>query len=122
MARAAIRGPPSGQRLVEVIVNGLPVASRELPGDGQEHEFEFEVDVTRSSWIATRIFPHMHTNPIEVHVADKPIRASRDSARWCIETIQQLWRQREKNIAASERGAARIAFDEAIEIYRQRMQ
>jgi hypothetical protein len=64
----------------------------------------------------------MHTNPIEVHVAGKPIRASRDSARWCIETIQQLWRQREKNIADSERESARNAFDEAIEIYRQRMQ
>lgn len=110
----------TGQRLLEVVVNGVPVASRSITCDGQEHELTFDIAIDQSSWIATRIFPHMHTNPIEVHVDDKPIRASRDSARWCIETIQQLWRQREKNIAPAERAAAKQAFDQAIEIYRER--
>ena len=111
----------TGKRTLEVIVNGVAVASRPLDGDGETREFEFEVPLEKSSWIATRIFPHMHTNPIEVRLADQPIRASRDSARWCIETIEQLWRVREKNIATSEREAAKKTFDEAIAIYRSRM-
>lgn len=112
----------SGTRVLEVVVNGEPVASKQILCDGKEQEVEFEIPLAQSSWVATRIFPHMHTNPIEVHIANKPIRASRDSARWCIETIEQLWRQREKSIAASERAAAKKTFDEAIEIYRQRME
>ena len=111
----------TGSRLLEVVVNGEPVASKQIVCDGQEREIEFDIPLTRSSWVATRIFPHMHTNTIEVHVADKPIRASRESARWCIETIEQLWRQREKSIATGERAAAKKTFDEAIEIYRQRI-
>ena len=48
----------------------------------------------------------------------KPIRASRDSALWCIETIHQLWRSRQHLIPEPERAAARTAFDEAIAKYR----
>ena len=43
-----------GRRLVEVVVNGRAVASREVPADGREHALEFSVDVDRSSWIAVR--------------------------------------------------------------------
>ncbi len=62
----------NGQRTFEVIVNGVVVASRPIEGDGSEQELEFDIAVDQSSWIATRIFPHMHTNPIEVHVAVSP--------------------------------------------------
>jgi hypothetical protein len=99
-----------GTRRVELIVNGLPVAAREVPADGKEHDLTFTARIDRSSWVALRHFPQMHTNPVSVLVGDKPIRASRESALWCIETIQQLWRSRERVIAATERDAAREAF------------
>jgi hypothetical protein len=111
---------PGGERLVEIVVNGKPVASRSVPADGREHDLEFGVPIDRSSWIALRHFPQLHTNPVDVLVAGKPIRVSRQSARWCEETIHQLWRVRSRGIAASERGEAEQAFHAAVEEYRRR--
>ena len=65
-----------GQRLVEVVVNGQVAASREVPADGKIHNLEFLLPIERSSWIALRHFPQLHTNPVNVIVGDRPIRAS----------------------------------------------
>lgn len=108
-----------GKRKVELIVNGVPVAMREVPADDQVHEITFSADIARSSWVAVRQFPQLHTNPVNVIVADKPIRASRRSAQWCLACIEQLWRVREKNIALAEREDARRAYEAAKEIYRR---
>jgi hypothetical protein len=106
-----------GQRLIEIVVNGLPVASREIPADDQPHELKFDVPIEKSSWVALRQFPQFHTNPVNVIVAGKPIRASADSARWCIEAIDLLWKNREKNIKPTEQDDAKAAFDRAREKY-----
>ncbi|WP_395742304.1 CehA/McbA family metallohydrolase [Prosthecobacter sp.] len=108
-----------GKRKVELIVNGLPVATREVPADDHVHEIAFSADISRSSWVAVRQFPQMHTNPVSVIVAGQPIRASRRSAQWCLACIEQLWRVREKNIALPERDEARRAYEAAKEIYRR---
>jgi hypothetical protein len=102
-----------GERLVEIVVNGQAVASKAVPADGKLHELRFEVPIERSSWVALRHFPQLHTNPVNVIVAGKPIRASRNSARWCVETIDLLWKNRARNIAEHEREEARQAFDRA---------
>jgi hypothetical protein len=108
-----------GTRLVELIVNGKVMATAEIPADGEIHELSWSVPVASSSWIALRQFPQLHTNPVHVIVGDRPIRASRDSARWCIETIELLWENRESRIAADERDAARAAFERALTRFRQ---
>src|SRR6185369_10618218 len=90
---------PGGQRLIEIVVNGKAAAAREILADGQAHDLDFEIELRQSSWIALRHFPQLHTNPVNVFVSGEPIRASRASALWCIETIEQLWRTREKSIA-----------------------
>jgi hypothetical protein len=111
---------PAGKtRLVELVVNGQVAASKEVPADDRTHELEFKVNVERSSWVALRHFPQMHTNPVKVVVGDKPIRASRKSALWCIGTIEQLWRVRGQGIAAKEREEAEKTFKQAIEKYRK---
>jgi len=79
------------------------------------------VPVDRSSWIAVRILPSSHTNPIFAIVGGKPIRASRRSAEWCLIAVNQWWTQKSPQIRASERGDARKAYDHAREVYRQRM-
>ena len=109
-----------GERLVEVIVNGQAVASQAVPADGHDRVLSFRVPIERSSWVALRHFPQLHTNPVDVIVADQPIRASATSARWCQETIRQLWRQRENNITPAERNQASEAFEQALKIYDQR--
>ncbi len=60
----------------------------------------------------------MHTNPVNVLVGGKPIRASRRSAQWCIDSIEHLWAVRGRRIADDERMAASLAYDKALKIYR----
>ncbi len=109
----------SDTRTVEVVMNGQVVAKQDVPADGKPHDVAFTVAAMKSGWVALRCFPQMHTNPVNVIVGGKPIRASKDSAKWCLGTIEQLWRAREKNIAVGEREAAKKAFGEAIEIYKK---
>jgi hypothetical protein len=107
------------KRRVELVVNGTAVASQEVPADDQVHDLTFTAPIERSSWVALRHFPQMHTNPVNVLVGGKPIRASRKSALWCLGTIEQLWRVRNRGIAPHERPEAHKTFQRAIEQYRQ---
>jgi hypothetical protein len=111
--------PPGKTRLVEVIVNGRVAASKEVPADDKEHDLTFGIPIERSSWVALRHFPQMHTNPVDVIIAGAPIRASRQSALWCVAVIEQLWRVRESAIAAPERDEARRVFQWAIDKYKK---
>ena len=108
-----------GRRMVEIVVNGRVAAIREVPADGREHAVTFTVPVARSSWIALRQFPQLHTNPVNVLVAGQPIRAARESAEWALGCIDQLWRVRSRQISAGERADAEKAYDEARVIYRK---
>ena len=92
---------------------------KEVPADDKEHDLEFTVPIERSSWVALRHFPQLHTNPVNVIVDSAPIRASKKSAQWCEETIHQLWRVRQNAIAAKERPEADRVFQQAIERYRK---
>jgi hypothetical protein len=109
----------SGRRLVEIVVNGDPVASREVLADGREHPLEFSIPIERSSWVALRQFPQLHTNPVTVIVEGRPVRASRQSARWALACIDQLWQVRSRRIAPAERAEAERAYDEARAVYRR---
>jgi hypothetical protein len=111
--------PAGKNRLVEIIVNGVAVAKKEVPADDKEHDIAFEIPMERSSWVALRQFPQLHTNPVNVIVDGAPIRASRKSAQWCLGTIEQLWRVRESAIADAEREEARVTFERAKDVYRK---
>jgi len=106
-------------RTVELVVNGEVVERRRVPADDKIHEVKFETKIERSSWVALREFPQMHTNPVNVLVAGKPIRVSRRSAQWCIDSIEHLWAVRGRRIADDERMAASLAYDKALKIYRK---
>lgn len=109
-----------GKRLIEIVRNGEVVARVEVPADGDIHDLEFTVPVDRSSWIALREFPQLHTNPVDVLVGGRPIRASANSARWCAESVELLWENRHRHIAESERAAARAAYDRALAEFQTR--
>jgi hypothetical protein len=108
-----------GERIVEIVVNGNVAAQKTVPADGAIHELEFEIPIKRSSWVALRQFPQLHTNPVSVLVSGQPIRASRSSARWCIEMTELLWKNRERNITPAERQQAKETFQRALARYRQ---
>jgi hypothetical protein len=111
--------PDGNTRLVELIVNGESIASQKVPADDKEHELTFTLPIEKSSWLALRHFPQMHTNPVDVIVNEMPIRASRKSALWAIGTIEQLWRVRNGVIAPQERAEAERVFQWAIGRYQK---
>jgi hypothetical protein len=104
---------------VEAIVNAYPVAKKEIVADGSLQDVTFDVPVERSSWVALRIFPSVHTNPVFVTVGDRPIRASRRSAEWCLRGVDQCWKEKQQFYAAAEKDEAVKAYDHARAVYRQ---
>jgi hypothetical protein len=104
---------------VEVVVNGQPVASKEIVADGSEQDVTFRVPIQSSGWVALRIFPSSHTNPVFVLVGDKPIRASKRSAEWCLKAVDQCWKQKKRQIRKEEQAAAEKAYDQARDAYKK---
>jgi len=104
---------------VELVMNGRPVARKNIVADGSIHEVAFDQPVERSSWLAVRILGSSHTNPVFVLVDEKSIRASRESARWCLAGVNQCWSQKAPKISKAELPDAKAAYDHAREVYTQ---
>jgi hypothetical protein len=81
----------------------------------------FDIRLESSSWIAARVLPSAHTNPVFALVGAKPIRASRESIRWCINAVNQCWSQKAPKIRDNEIAAARRAYDHARQVYQDRL-
>ncbi|MDB6030042.1 MAG: hypothetical protein JWM16_380 [Verrucomicrobiales bacterium] len=105
---------------VEILVNGKAVARKEIEADGKLQEISFDVPIERSSWVALRILPSSHTNPIFVLVDGKPIR-SRRSLEWCLKAVDQCWSQKERFIRRVEMEDAKEAYAHARTIYKSRL-
>ncbi len=104
---------------VEVVVNGSPVAREEITADGSFQDLSFDVKLDKSSWVALRIYPSSHTNPVFVVVDGKPIRTSKKSAEWCLKSVDQCWSQKIKAMRKEELAAAEAAYDVARKAYRK---
>jgi hypothetical protein len=102
---------------VELIVNGQAVQRREIEADGSIHDLTFRYTPERSSWVALRIFPSSHTNPVFVELDGQPIRASRRSAQWCLRAVDVCWEKKSPNIRAAERDEAAAAYEHARQAY-----
>ena len=113
--RARIKG--TREVALEVIVNGQAVATRRILADGVLRDVAFDIAIERSSWVALRILPSSHTNPIFVMVGGQPVRASRKSAEWCLKAVDQCWRQKSPQISAKERPEAEKAYEHARQVY-----
>ncbi|MBA3314842.1 MAG: CehA/McbA family metallohydrolase [Planctomycetaceae bacterium] len=104
---------------VELIVNGYVADQQDLVADGTPRDLEFDAQLDRSSWVAVRVFPHAHTNPIFAIVDGKPIRPSKESAEWCLKGVEQCWSQKLRTYREEEREGAKTAYDHAREAYQQ---
>lgn len=107
---------------VELIVNGVAVERREIDADGKTRDMTFQYQVQRSSWIAVRILPSSHTNPIFVMVGDKPIRASRKSAEWCLKAVDQCYQQKQRRVRLEDQPDFERTYEAARQAYKQRIQ
>ena len=115
--RARVTG--TRQVPVELIVNGYPVAKKLIAADGTIQNVNFDVPIERSSWVAMRILPSSHTNPIFVLVDGKPIRASRRSAEWCLKGVDQCASQKIRFMKDNEKPDFRAAYDHARAAYQK---
>jgi hypothetical protein len=107
---------------VELLVNGVPVATQRIPADGEMRQVSFaNVKIERSSWVALRILPSSHSNPVFVMVGDKPVRASRRSIDWCLKGVDVCWNQKARTYKPEEMETARAAYEHARQVYRQRL-
>jgi len=102
---------------VELIVNGQSVETIEIDASGDIQELKFQYTPQFSSWVALRIFPSCHTNPVFVEVDGKPIRASKRSARWCLEAVDVCWESKVERIREGEREEAAAAYEVARQAY-----
>jgi len=101
---------------VELIVNGSPVEKKEILADGKWQDVKFTYPISKSGWVAVRIYGSAHTNPIFVIVDGKPI-AEKKSAQWCREAVDQCWKMKKEQIRADEQAAAQQAYDHARKVY-----
>lgn len=104
---------------VEVIVNGKVAATRRIVADGSEQRIQADVALTSSSWVAIRILPALHSQPVFVLLGGRPIRASRASADWCLQCLAELERTQIPRIARGERDAAKAAYAHARQSFEQ---
>lgn len=101
---------------VELIVNGEPVDTTEIAADGNWKDVSFTYPVSNSSWMALRIYPSSHTNPVFVIVNDKPVHI-RKSAEWCRQAVDQCWKMKQSNIRQEEHAAAEATYNKARNMY-----
>ncbi len=100
------RVPGTREVPVEFLVNGRVVATTRVVADGNPHDLRVTLPVARSGWIAARILPSSHTNPVFVTVDRQPMRPAMASARWALEAVEKCWKQKARKIRESERAAA----------------
>ena len=106
---------------VELIVNGEVAERTEIEADGQVKELSWNIELKQSSWLAVRILPSVHTNPIFAIVDGQPIRANRQSAQWCRDAVDVCWERKRNQIRESERDTAAAAYQKAREIFDARI-
>ncbi len=97
-------------------MNGEPVDTTEITADAKWNNVVFDYAITRSSWVALRIYGSSHTNPVFVIADNKPIRELK-SAQWCRQAVDQCWKNKQGNIRQEERPAAEAAYNNARAIY-----
>ena len=103
---------------VEVIVNGYPISQQEIIANGALQDIAFEVPIHYSSWIALRILPSSHTNPVFVIVDNKPIRASKRSAQWCLEGVRKCRKEKLRFMGKDEIDDFNMTYDHAEMVYK----
>jgi hypothetical protein len=103
---------------LELLVNGQVVATREIAADGALRDVTFDVAIEKSAWVALRILPSSHTNPVWVDVAGKPIRV-KESIEWCIAAVERCYKQKIGRIRLPEQGEMTRAYDEAKAVYQR---
>jgi hypothetical protein len=104
---------------VDLVVNGKVVETKEIEADGDWTKVKFDYEVQHSSWIALKVYPSSHTNPIFITVDGQPI-LSKKSAEWAQRAVDQSWKMKSPQIREPEIKDAQQAYNKARAIYAQK--
>ena len=114
--RVRARAGSSRKIPVELIVNGYPVEKQEIEADGKWTNLKFNYTITRSAWVAVRVYQSAHTNPIFVIVDGKPI-LDKKSAAWCRAAVDQCWKMKNGAFKPGEVADAEKGYEHARKVY-----
>jgi len=117
---AASDSKASGREVeVELIANGRPIEVQKVLADGKLRTLTFsDPRLTQSSWLAVRTFPSAHTNPVWVEVDNHPVRV-KESIVWCLASLEQCWKEKQRTYAPAERQQAEADYEHARQTYRR---
>lgn len=101
---------------VELIVNGEAADTTEIIADGSWKDISFNYLIKKSGWVALRVYPSSHTNPVFISINNTPVRIKK-SAEWCRQAVDQCWKMKQSNIRLIERAAAEAAYNKARNVY-----
>jgi hypothetical protein len=107
--------------VVEVIVNGKPVASQQILADGSVQRIKMDIQMRRSGWVALRLMGAGHSNPIYVLVNNQPIRGSRSSVEWSLQALTRAYQASSVGWNPSVAALAASAYDYAFAVYDRRL-
>ncbi len=100
----------------ELIFNGKVIGKKEIIADGTWNKLAFQYPVSRSGWLALRVLPSSHTNPVFVMVGRQPVQV-RESAEWCRKAVDQCWKMKKDRINPAEQKLAEEVYQNAREQY-----
>ena len=116
-AAAWLPGAPEIE--VELIANGRPIAVQKVRANGELRTLTFaDPKLIHSVWLAVRTFPSAHTNPLWVTVDDQPVRV-KESIAWCLASLEQCWKEKQRTYAVEEMKQARADYEHARLTYRR---
>ncbi|GGN07652.1 hypothetical protein GCM10010967_49000 [Dyadobacter beijingensis] len=101
----------------ELIFNGVPVETVEILADGKVNDITFSPKIPKSGWLAVRVYPSSHSNPVFVKINNQPI-LEKQSAEWCLAALNQCWKMKQPNIRAEEKSAAAAGYEKARNVYK----
>ncbi len=105
---------------VEVVVNGQSVARTEVTADGNIEGVSFDVPIKKSSWVALRIYPVVAHQPGLRHRRRQADPGLEEVGRVVLEVAStSAGRKKEPAIRATEKEAAKKAYDFAREAYKR---
>jgi len=111
---------------LEILVNGRPLISEDLPGDGRRASIRQEVALEKSSWIAARVAgpghrlilndpaAFAHTGAVFCYLDNQPIRSPEDARFW-VAWIDELI----EDVSVRGSFATDQRRDSVIELFRQ---
>lgn len=106
---------------LEVLVNGESVQSMPIMADGKMRDVQFDVPITKSSWVALRVTGASHTNPAWVAVDGKPVRSSSKSLEWNLRALAQAFEIKRQGWRPEDYAEAKAAYEYAHELYKKRL-